>query len=175
MIEFGEIKEVKTTSVVVFFPQLETEIECQLLYPYTTEQQSYFVPAKGEQVACLLSEGKNICLGSLYNDTDKPTASQGTLYKSNDVTIEKTKDGLTMKKGNTSVVLTDVVTVKKGLTEFIIDDKISIKGASTDLKTVLDSLIDEFKSLATTMGGTLLPPAIIKLELIKKQLSTLLK
>ncbi|MCT4638956.1 MAG: hypothetical protein N4A72_14740 [Bacteroidales bacterium] len=174
MIEFGEIKEVKEVTVVVSFPALDSDIECNMLYPYTTEQQLYYKPKVGESVACHLGARK-VCLGAMFNDQDKAPNTEGTIYKSDTTEVIKSSEGVEIKKGDVTVKVSDKVEIKKGNTQFNVSDKIEIKGASTDLKTVLDKIIDQLSGLKTVKGDTISPDAIPQLQLLKQQLSTLLK
>jgi phage baseplate assembly protein gpV len=170
MIEFGTVKEVDATkaTVVVEFPQLQTEATCTVLVPTTGANAVYYLPSTDTQVVCWIETGKNLCLGAVFSEADP--VPDGVDPDTQVQQFGKTK---VTSKADSWKVEQDQVSVE------LVENKASLKNSTTDLKTILNDLIIALKGLMVSTGvgpsGTPLPNTIAALEQVNTKINALLK
>lgn len=154
MIEIGTVtKHLKDRGAVgVQFAHLSTEAECTVLQPTTGENTLFILPSIGTQVVCWLESGKNIALGAVFSESEKPSA-------------EVSAEGLCCQVG--------------GMTFAIDQDKATFENSSTSLRKVLEELLKIVSNLTVSTpngpSGTPLPPTVQAVEQLKQTLSTFFK
>lgn len=71
MIAIGEIKKIEGNIAFVEIVEYEATYECFMMQPLTGKIKVDFPYSEGEQVVCILQDGRNIVIGAIYNDVDK--------------------------------------------------------------------------------------------------------
>lgn len=154
MIEIGTVtaQNAKQSTVTVSFEQLGTQAECCVLQQSTGTNIVFILPSVDTQVVCWLESGKNIALGALFSDRDATPSGVKA-------------DGYYQRVGDVSFQIEG--------------DKASLKNSSSDLKTILNDILNAIQNLtvSTPMGpsGTPLPPTVQAIEKCVQDLNNLLQ
>lgn len=169
MIEIGLVKQVDPESamILVEFKQLDTEANCSVLTPVAGDNNVFHLPPVGAQVVCWLEGAKNIALGCVFSEVDP--APEGVDENTEVRQFGKTKTTATA----------DRYTIEQDKVSFELSgNKASLKNDSTDLKTILNDLLNAIKTLtvATAVGpsGTPLPPTIQAVAQLEQKVNNLL-
>lgn len=150
MIEIGTVSSQKDGKVVVNFEHLNTTTECDVLQATTGNNTIFILPTINTQVVCWIESGKNMVLGALFSQAEPSP---------------KEKADLLVKCGDMQCT--------------IADNKMQLKNSSSDLKTILNDILDVVKNITvstpTGVSGTPLPPTILSVEQCSVKINNLLK
>jgi hypothetical protein len=144
MIVFGDIDSINgNIAKVKVSEHSNTMYDCFMLQPLTGKNKIDLPYAKGDQVCCFLSDGRNVIIGSIYNDSDKRDTEAGddTYLFSAKKLITKTTDETKMRASKFDIA----------------NSTFSMKDLFVDLKTILTG----FKVICGVSGSpsTAIDPA----------------